>query len=161
MDDLILIEHAKGAPGLRLLGIGPGFRPLNGVTQLSKLFHKNTSWAQNRSNQQIQKMLSTSKVIVSAWHKNILIGFGRATTDEVFRSVLWDIVVDKKYEHQGVGGKIVSSIIKNPCISVAERIYIMTTHCENFYLKMNFKVESEQKLMIIKKENSEDKLLNH
>ena len=58
MNDLILVKHANGAPGLRLLGIGPGFRPLKGVRQLSKLFHENTSWAQNRSNQQIQKMLS-------------------------------------------------------------------------------------------------------
>ena len=34
MKDLILLTHAKGAPGLRLLGIGHGFRPLKGVSQL-------------------------------------------------------------------------------------------------------------------------------
>ena len=153
MNDLILVKHAKGAPGLRLLGIGPGFRPLKGVTQLSELFQKNTSWAQNRSNQEIQKMLSKSKVIVSAWHQNILVGFGRATTDEIFRAVLWDIVVDKKYEDHGIGKKIISSILENQYISVVERIYIMTTHCENFYLKMNFKLENNQKLMIINKQD--------
>jgi N-acetylglutamate synthase-like GNAT family acetyltransferase len=153
MNDLILVKHAKGAPGLRLLGIGPGFRPLKGITQLSELFQKNTSWAQNRSNQEIRKMLSNSKVIVSAWHQNTLVGFGRATTDEIFRAVLWDIVVDKKYEHHGIGKKIISSILENQYISVVERIYIMTTHCENFYLKMNFQLENNQKLMIIKKKD--------
>ena len=59
---------------------------------------------------QIQKMLSNSKVVVSGWHHNHLVGFGRATTDDIFRAVLWDIVVDKKYEHHGIGRKIISSI---------------------------------------------------
>ena len=77
MDDLILVTHAQGAPGLRLLGIGPGFRPIQGITKLIKLFNENTSWAQNRSRQQIQKMLSGSKVVVSGWYQNKLVGFGR------------------------------------------------------------------------------------
>ena len=153
MDDLILVKHAQGAPGLRLLGIGPGFRPLNGVNQLINLFDENTSWAQNRSNKQIQKMLSSSKVIVSGWHKNNLIGFGRATTDDIYRAVLWDIVVDKKYENHGIGSKIISCITNNQYISRVERVYIMTTHCEDFYLRMNFKVEENQKLMILKNKN--------
>ena len=150
MDDLILVTHAQGAPGLRLLGIGPGFRPVKGVNKLIKLFNENTSWAQNRSRQQLQKMLSGSKVVVSGWYQNNLVGFGRATTDEIFRAVLWDIVVDKKYENNGIGRKIITSIIENPHISKVERVYLMTTHCENFYLKMNFTIEKNQKMMILK-----------
>ena len=149
MDDLILVTHAQGAPGLRLLGIGPGFRPTKGITKLIKLFNENTSWAQNRSRQQIQKMLSHSKVVVSGWYQNKLVGFGRATTDEIFRAVLWDIVVDKKYENNGIGRKIITSIIENPSISKVERVYLMTTHCEDFYLRMNFKIEKNQKMMIL------------
>ena len=149
MDDLILVTHAQGAPGLRLLGIGPGFRPIQGITKLIKLFNENTSWAQNRSRQQIQKMLSCSKVIVSGWYQNKLVGFGRATTDEIFRAVLWDIVVDKKYENNGIGRKIITSIIENPAISKVERVYLMTTHCEDFYLRMNFEIEKNQKMMIL------------
>tara|TARA_B100000214_G_scaffold370769_1_gene345981 strand:+ start:64 stop:531 length:468 start_codon:yes stop_codon:yes gene_type:complete len=154
MDDLILVKHAQGAPGLRLLGIGPGFRPIKGVTKLIKLFNGNTSWAQNRSRPQIQKMLSSSKVIVSGWYKNNLVGFGRATTDEIFRAVLWDIVVDKNYENQGIGSKIISSIVANPLISKVERVYLMTTHCEDFYMKMNFKIEKAQKMMLLKNKAS-------
>ena len=149
MDDLILVQHAPSAPGLRLLGIGPDLRPIKGVNKLIKLFNENTSWAQNRSQRQIQKMLSGSKVIVSGWFQNNLVGFGRATTDEIFRAVLWDIVVDKKYESHGIGRKIISSIITNPLISKVEKVYLMTTHCEDFYLKMNFKIEKNQSLMII------------
>ena len=149
MDDLVLVKHAQGAPGLRFFGIGPGFRPLKGVNKLIKLFNGNTSWAQNRSRRQIQNMLSGSKVIVSGWYQNNLVGFGRATTDEIFRAVLWDIVVDKKYENHGIGREIITSIISNPLLSKVEKVYLMTTHCEDFYLKMNFKVEKNQKMMIL------------
>ena len=158
MKDLILLTHAKGAPGLRLLGIGHGFRPLKGVSQLIKLFNENTSWAQNRSSKQIKKMLSGSQVIVSGWHKNNLVGFGRATTDGMFRAVLWDIVVDKKYENQGIGKKILSTIIDNRYLSKVERVYIMTTHCEDFYLKMNFRIEKDQKLMLLNNINFRESL---
>ena len=151
MDDLILVTHAQGAPGLRLLGIGPGFRPIQGVNKLIKLFNGNTSWARNRSRKQIQKMLSGSMVIVSGWYKSNLVGFGRATTDEIFRAVLWDIVVDKKYENHGIGSKIITSIMANPKIEKVERVYLMTTHCEDFYLKMNFKIEQDQKMMVLNK----------
>ena len=154
MDDLILVQHTQGAPGLRLFGIGPGFLPLKGVSQLTNLFNKNTSWANNRSRKQIKKMLSNSKVIVSVWHKKNLIGFGRATTDEIFRAVLWDIVVDKKYENHGIGSTIISSIIKNKYISKVEKVYLMTTHRKDFYLKMNFRIETDQKLMILKNQKS-------
>ncbi len=149
MDDLILVKHAQGAPGLRLLGIGPGFRPTKGVNKLIKLFNGNTSWARNRSPQQIQKMLSGSEVVVSVWHQNNLVGFGRATTDKIFRAVLWDIVVDKKFENHGIGRKIINSIMIDPSLAKVERVYLMTTHCEDFYLKMNFKIEQNQKMMIL------------
>ena len=158
MDDLRLVKHAPGAPGLRLLGIGPDFLPNKGVNKLIKLFNENTSWAQNRSQRQIQKMLSCSKVIVSVWNQNNLVGFGRATTDEIFRAVLWDIVVDKKYEKHGIGRKIMTSIITNPLILKVERVYLMTTHCEDFYLKINFKIEKNQKMMILNNKINEQRI---
>ena len=150
MNDLILVKHAQGAPGLRLFGVGHGLLPLKGINQLIRLFHNNTSWAQYRSKKGIREMLAGSKVVVSGWYGENLVGFGRATTDEIYRAVLWDIVVDKKYENHGIGSKIINSILSNQLVSKVERIYIMTTHCEKFYLKMNFSIEKNQKLMILK-----------
>ena len=150
MDDLILIEHAQGAPGLRLFGIGPGLQPVHGIRQLIKLFDENTSWAQNRSRKQIQSMLSGSKVIVSGWHNNDLVAFGRATTDKTFRAVLWDIVVDKKYENHGIGRKLISSIIENPNIIKTEKIYAT----QNFVLK--YLKNQLQKKRTQRKRNADD-----
>ncbi len=151
MKELILVKHASGAPGLRLFCIGPSLLPQMGILKLQRLLNRNTSWAANRNKNDIRKMLSKSDVIVSAWKENDLIGFGRATSDQVFRSVLWDVVVEKTYQRFGIGKLIINTLLTNKVISKAERIYVMTTHFEDFYSKMGFEVEKTQKLMILKK----------
>ena len=150
MKDLLLVKHASGAPGLRLFGIGPSLLPQMGILKLQRLLNRNTSWAANRKKNDIKKMLSKSDVIVSAWQENNLIGFGRATSDTVFRAVLWDVVVEKNFQRIGIGKKIVNSLLSNKLISRVEKIYIMTTKFDKFYSKMDFKLEVNQKLMFLK-----------
>ena len=151
MNDPILVKHARGAPGLRLLGIGPWFTPLNGIEKLQNLFNKNASWAKMRSKNSIKQMLSKSDVVVTLWQKNELIGFGRATSDETFRAVLWDVVVDKKYQNCGLGKKIVNSILNNSRVVNVEIVYLMTTYCEDFYNNIGFLNEKKVKLLSINK----------
>ena len=148
MNDINILEHAPGAPGLRFFGLGPSFKPSKGLKQVQTLLTKNSSWGKTRNLKDIKKMLAGSSVVVSLWSNEKLIGFGRATTDEIFRAVLWDIVVDKNYQNSGLGKKIVHKLLMNPLISKVQRIYIMTTHCESFYEKIGFKVPRNQKLMI-------------
>ena len=150
MKNPIITNHAKGAPGLRFLGIGANFKPSKGIQKLADLLNNNTSWGVNRSTKEIQTMLKHSAVVVSVWENNQLIGFGRATSDEVYRSVLWDVVVDKDYQNNGLGTKIVQTILLNPKISRVEKVYIMTTNCMDFYNKIGFRIEKEQNLMIFK-----------
>ena len=148
MKDLSLVKHAPGAPGLRLLGLGPRFIPRKGISKLQLLLKRNTFWATKRNKKDIRKMLSKSKVIVSIWEKNKLIAFGRATSDEIFRAVLWDIVVDEKYQHAGLGRLVVNTILANNLVSEVEKVYIMTTSCDEFYSAMGFVLEKNQTLMI-------------
>ena len=149
MKDFILIKHASGAPGLRLLGLGPNLLPLRGLEKLQALFEANTSWAKKRDKQDIKKMLSRSEAVVSVWKDKKLIGFGRATSDKVYRAVLWDIVVEKSQQNIGIGKKIVYALLSNNLISNVEKIYIMTTKFESFYSKIGFKLANSQKLMFI------------
>ena len=148
MKDLSLVKHAPGAPGLRFLGLGPIFLPRKGISKLQLLLEKNTFWAKNRTKKDIRKMLSKSQVIVSIWKKNKLIAFGRATSDEIFRAVLWDIVVDEKYQHTGLGTLVVNTILASNLISKVERVYVMTTSCNEFYSAMGFILGKDQTLMI-------------
>lgn len=149
MTKLLLVKHAYGSPGLRHLGLGPKFYPVRGIKKLQNLLNKNALWAKSRSIKDIKKMLSKSSVVVSLWEGNNLIGFGRATSDEIYRAVLWDIVVDKNYTNSGFGKTIVNAILKNKKIIKSERIYLMTTNCDKFYSKVGFKFETYQKLMTL------------
>ena len=45
MKKLIVLRHVKGAPGLRLLGLGPHMRLCKGLTKLQDLFNKNGIFA--------------------------------------------------------------------------------------------------------------------
>ena len=149
MKEISIIKHASSAPGLRLFGLGPALRPMKGIDKLQVLFNKNTFWAKDRSKDQIKQMLANSNVIITLWNKNNLIGFGRATTDRVFRAVLWDIVVSKDLQRVGLGKVIVEELLKNKKINSAEKIYLMTTDRQDFYKQLGFKVNTNQSLMIL------------
>ena len=151
MDKISLVKHAPTAPGLRLLGIGPGLRPTNGLIKLQTFLNENTFWAKGRNKKQICKMLSHSTVVVSLWHNNTLIGFGRATSDLVFRAVLWDVVIASDHQGLGMGKLIIEAILTNKKISSVEKIYLMTTNSSDFYKQLGFKINSQQSLLILNK----------
>ena len=146
-----LVKHARTAPGLRLFGIGPRLTPSNGLFQLQSFLDKNTFWAKGRNKKQICKMLSHSTVIVSLWHHNKLIGFGRATSDLVFRAVLWDVVIDSKHQGLGMGKLIIEAILKNKKIRSVEKVYLMTTNSSEFYKQLGFNTNKKQTLLILNK----------
>ena len=149
MKDISLIKHASSAPGLRLFGLGPAFKPLKGLEKLQALFNQNTLWAKDRTIDQIKRMLANSNVIITLWYKNNLVGFGRATTDQVYRAVLWDIVVSKDVQRIGLGKVIVEELLKDKKINCAEKIYLMTTDSKEFYKQLGFKVNINQTLMML------------
>ena len=151
MKNPIVIKHAPGAPGLRFFGIGAFMKPSRGVQKLLTLLRNNTSWASIRNKTDIKTMLSQSSVVVSIWSDNQMIGFGRATTDGIFRAVLWDVVVDKRYQKKGLGKKIVQTILQSHKVSKVEKVYIMTTNCKNFYSNLGFKIVENQNLMLLQK----------
>ena len=154
MNKYKLIHHAPYAPGLRYFGLGPNFIPRSGLKELRILFNKNTFWARNRSITSLKKMLSNSNVVISVWNRKNLIGFGRATSDESYRAVLWDIVVDKDYQVNGIGMEIIESILNSRMISKVEKVYLMTTNSQDFYINNGFKLSEKQKLMYLSINNS-------
>ena len=119
--------------------------------KLKDLFESQSFWAKGRKKKELKKMIKNSSCVITIWQGTRLIGFGRATSDTVYRAVLWDIVVEKKHQKYGIGKKIVQSLLLNRLISKVERIYIMTTICDKFYSKMGFKFEDNQKLMFLEK----------
>jgi len=145
---LILLKHIKGAPGFRLLGLGPYMKPCKGLAQLQKLFNQNAEWAQNRSIPDLMNCLSKSDVIISLWIDKKIVGFGRALSDGIFRSVLWDIVIDHNYQGKGYGKVIVNALLESKSIKKTKKIYLMTSNKKDFYAQLDFEEVDSQKLLI-------------
>ena len=147
-EKIILIKHAKGAPGLRFLGLGPNFFPCQGLSKLKILLDKNTTWANNRKTKDLQKCLANSDVIISIWSNYKILGFGRALSDGIYRSVLWDIVIDQNHQGKGYGKLIVNSLLESEVVKQSEKIYLMTSNQKKFYSQLDFKEVFGQDLLI-------------
>ena len=148
MKEISLINHTKGALGLRLFGLGPNLKPNNSLKKLQKLLENNTFWAKNRTINDLKKCLANSDVIVSLWVGNKIVGFGRALTDEIYRGVLWDIVIDQNYQGKGFGKLIVKSLLSSKKIKNTKKLYLMTTNKKLFYSQLDFKEVTSQNLLI-------------
>ena len=143
-----LFRHAPGAPGLRLLGLGPGGRPTRGLLKLQRLFRKHAFWAQQRSIPDLPQMLQGSPVVVSLWRGKRLVGFGRASSDGIHRAVLWDIVVAGDLQGRGLGRQVVEALLDSPSLRHVERVYLMTTNSAGFYRQLGFSSAEPQQLLI-------------
>jgi len=148
MKKISLINHSKGALGLRFFGLGPYLKPTNGLIKLQKLLENNTFWAKNRTIKDLKKCLANSDVIVSLWVRDEIVGFGRALTDGIYRGVLWDIVIDQNYQGKGFGKLIVKSLLSSKKIKNTKKLYLMTTNKKLFYSQLDFKEVTSQNLLI-------------
>ncbi|KZR61096.1 GNAT family N-acetyltransferase [Prochlorococcus sp. MIT 1306] len=144
-----LIQHAPGAPGLRWFGLGPGLRPTRGLLKLQRLFNKHAFWASGRSIAQLRRLLAGSTVVITLWHDKRMIGFGRATSDGIYRAVLWDVVVAGDLQGCGLGRQVVEALLTAPTISNVERVYLMTTKSTDFYKQLGFQKTKKQKLLCL------------
>ncbi len=135
-----LIRHRRGAWRLR--------RTPGRLRQLQRLLDEHSFWASGRSQRQLRQMLAGSQAVVSAWQGPQLVGFGRATSDGVFRAALWDVVVAGDYQGQGLGRRIVEALLQEPALQGVERTYLMTTNSAGFYEQLGFTAVDNQRLML-------------
>ena len=148
MEDLKLIRHAAGAPGLRIIGLGPNYLPSQGLSKLKLLFDQHAFWAINRDYPSIRKLLAGSTAVITVWKNKEIIGFGRATSDGIYRAVLWDIIVADELQRKGLGKKVVKALLEHPKINKVERVYLMTTNSTEFYEQLGFENCHKQNLLI-------------
>jgi len=149
MKEISLINHTKGAIGLRFFGLGPNLMPTHGLIKLQKLLNRNAFWAQNRKINDLKKSLANSDVIVSLWVGNEIVGFGRALTDGIYRGVLWDIVIDQNHQGKGYGTLLVENLLSSKKLKNTKKLYLMTTNKKFFYSQFNFKEVTSQNLLIL------------
>lgn len=143
-------EQPCARDDVRIVVHGPlALRLLVRIGQVQTLFNDNSFWARGRSRKALLRMLQGSCSVVSAWQAGKLVGIGRATSDGVFRAVLWDVVVAGPYQGQGLGRRIVEALLASAEVAAAERVYLMTTNSSGFYEKLGFRSQHGQKLLVL------------
>ena len=151
MEGTRLILHAPGAPGLRWLGMGPGWRPTRGLFKLQRLFNQHAFWAEDRSIEELRRMLKGSAAVASLWRGKRLVGFGRATSDGIYRAVLWDVVIPEDLQGKGLGRQLVEALANSRQLKGVERVYLMTTNSAGFYRQLGFQNADPQQLMVLRR----------
>jgi GNAT superfamily N-acetyltransferase len=106
------------------------------ASQLLRLFHQ-APWAKDRMLDDAKDMLRHTDVALCAWDGDQLVGFGRVLTDFVYRATIWDVIVDKAYQKQGIGTEIVQRILNHPRLKKVE-LFWLCTRMPWFYEKLGF-----------------------
>ena len=108
--------------------------------QLQELFNITAFWAKERSIEDLAIAIANSEPVISVWNQQKLIGFTRATSDGIYRATIWDVVIHPQYQGQGLGSKLIKTVLSHPRMQRVERVYLMTTHQQEFYKKIGFQV---------------------
>ena len=119
------------------------------IQQLQDLFKLAAFWAQNRSLEDLEIAIANSDPVISIWDNDRLIGFTRATSDCVFRATIWDVVIHPDYRGQGLGRKLIETLLDHPRLRRVERVYLMTTYQQEFYLKLGFEFPNPSTSMVL------------
>lgn len=61
----------------------------------------------------IGRALHNSLSVISAWDKEIMVGFARATGDQVFNATIWDVAVRPAYQKKGVGKMLMLALLQD------------------------------------------------
>ena len=101
-----------------------------------------------RQIEDLEIAIANSNPVVSVWDNQTMIGFGRATSDSVYRGTIWDIVVHPKYQGAGLGRKLVETILSYPRMSHVEKVYLMTTYQQNFYQRIGFEYNQSTTMIL-------------
>jgi GNAT superfamily N-acetyltransferase len=118
------------------------------ISRLQELYQY-APWAKDRHLKDIQKALLNSTLVISAWDRDLLVGFARVLSDKVFRATLWDVIVHPDYQKQGVGSLIIEKIISHPLFKTVDRFWLNTKHPQ-FYEKFGF-VQNHEGMVLERK----------
>lgn len=118
------------------------------LQQLIDLFHQAAFWASDRTAEEMAIAIAHSHPVVTVWDHDIMIGFARATSDGIYRATIWDVVVHPDYQGEGLGRKLVQTVLSHPLMSRIERVYLMTTNQQAFYERIGFE-ENQTTTMVL------------
>jgi ribosomal protein S18 acetylase RimI-like enzyme len=116
--------------------------------QLQELLNISAFWAKGRSIEDLRIAITNSDPVISVWDGERLVGFARATSDGIYRATIWDVVIHPNYQGNGLGSKLVETVLAHPKMRWVERVYLMTTHQQKFYEKIGFQANNSTTMVL-------------
>jgi len=114
---------------------------------LQELFDQ-TTWAKSRDPLDIQQMLDNTQLTLGVWDNEKLVGFARAVTDDIYRALIEDVVVDSNYRKQGIGTHMIHKMLKR-----LEHVEVIMLDCDptlvSFYEQHQFQQKTSASMHII------------
>ncbi|TDK55337.1 GNAT family N-acetyltransferase [Bacillus salipaludis] len=102
-----------------------------------KEIYASVGWTKH-TNEIIRKIFDESNVIALVKVNGRIIGIGRGMTDGVFNAAIYDVVVHRHFQRQGIAKKIMEFLLDKlrnvSCVHL-----ISTTGNEGFYQKLGLK----------------------
>lgn len=87
----------------------------------------------------IEGMLENSNLMVTAWHKEQLIGIARSVTDFHYACYLSDLAVHKNYQQLGLGlGKTLQNLTQKQLGPRCKLILLAAPDANRYYEKLGF-----------------------
>ncbi|GAB4524544.1 MAG: GNAT family N-acetyltransferase [Pleurocapsa sp.] len=104
-------------------------------------------WAR-RPLRKVKKAIQHSFLVVSMWEvngkKRRLIGFARATSDYAFNATIWDVVVDPRFQNQGLGKAMMKyAIAKLRSADISNITLFADPQVVDFYRRLGFVLDPE------------------
>lgn len=87
-----------------------------------------------------------STLVISAWDGEKLVGAVRVLSDTIFRSTIYDLVVDPEYQGKGIGGEILRRCLRH--FPTSEWLVQTTEQVASYYERNGFKVSKDVFLSI-------------
>jgi len=83
-----------------------------------------TGWGKKRTVDGLRIMLNSTPVKLGVWDNGHLVGFARAISDNVYRALIEDLVVDTALRGKGIGTTIMHKLVQE--LSCVEEVYLFT-----------------------------------
>jgi predicted GNAT family N-acyltransferase len=119
------------------------------ATQLHELY-QHEWWSQDRQASDIQKLLLNSDYIfgICESHSQRLVAFARVLSDQMYRAIVFDVIVAVDCRSRGLGLSLIEQIVLHPELSRVECIQLFCLpEMIPFYQKFGF-IQAEQSLLV-------------
>ncbi|BDC92693.1 GNAT family N-acetyltransferase [Treponema bryantii] len=111
------------------------------VEKAIELLHT-TYWAEKRDPEVIRKSIENS-IVFGVYSEDSLIGMARVITDFATTFYLADFIIDEKYRGNGIGKKLISTIVSDNRFSSLLGI-LVTRDAHGLYEHFGFKRDTER-----------------